>query len=485
MQRWMRVVAAVGMRQMAVGLVSASAAMLAAAAPAMAQPAVKAVQPYVVVVTTDKAPMQGGDGDLYYPVRELKAGELLRVNAEGTVWLRVDYTPGMKAYVHASDAEAAKDGKSIRLIRQSQLLSFDSRPNAGGRAPWWPLDMEAPLAAGTTLEVLSEDKGPDGVVKGYVVPAPAKARGFVKKDHVRRATPEEASKFAGAEPPSATPAAAAPGTSTPAPAGEAPAGAPGVPPGFAPVTPAAAQPESATPPGATPPEATPAVPVIPVREPPPPPKKDEDVEKLRTAFDKAMSTSDGGDVDALIQSFERKINSLGSTPVEQSLKMGLEQRLAVLKFRQEVMQEAARVEAATAERQSRITEVRLIVERAEKQAIYNIVGRVVPSTVYDGKRGLPLLYRVESADALAPRTVGYILPNPQMDLTLRLGKVCGIVGDTRFDDSLGLNIISPKRVDVLGVNAPAPGTVPAPAAAEPNEGPVSSPWVPATPELEK
>src|SRR5205085_1760586 len=106
-----------------------------------------------------------------------KQGEMVRVNGEGPGWVRAEYLPGMKAYVSASDVEAAKDAKTVKLTKPSQLMAFDASANP--KAPWWPLDIEKPLPTGTVLDVISVQKAADEVVQGYIVPAPGKARGYI------------------------------------------------------------------------------------------------------------------------------------------------------------------------------------------------------------------------------------------------------------------------------------------------------------------
>lgn len=436
--------------------------------PVLAQSSVKDVEPYIAVVTTDKVAMRGGDAAFMYPVRELKSGELVRITGEGPGWMRAEYLPGMRAYVAASDAELAKDGRTVKLVRQSQLMAFDASPNP--KAPWWPLDLPKPLDAGTVLDVLSTQKASDDVVQGYVVPAPANARGYIGKDHVRKATADEAARFIGASP--AQPAEASkpvetpvkpvePGVksaeATPKPA-ETSATTTGAPTGFAPVTPVSTTPATSvgTGPAATSTTTTTAMPQPRVVPPQPPkPTIDEELAQLRTMFEKTMASKDDGELPVVIGMFENKVAKLGAAPAEQNMKTQLGQRLQALRLRQEIIAEAQRAKSVAEQSASRVTEVTLTVEQAQRQAIYTVVGRIVPSTVYDGKRGLPLMYRVQSADALAPRTVGYILPQETLDLTGKLGQVCGVVGETRFDDSLGLNIVAPRRIDVLGVSASA------------------------------
>lgn len=461
MQRWMRA-GGTGARVAGriVRLLTASAAAMAAAAclsvaaaPASAQEGIKAVTPYVVVVTMDHAPMRCSNGvQLFYPVRELKAGELLRVNGEGPGWLRVAYTPGMQAYVTASEVQADRDGKTVKLTRPSRLLAV----NAEGKRPWWPLELDADIPAGTVFKVVKAYSTPDGMVEGYYVEAPPKARGYVKPEHVRKATPEEAAKYAGEGAPPApgagdaksaeTKPQAPAGTTTPHAADPGASGAAPLPPaGTTPATPGADQPAGAATVNTEPPPVAPA--------PPPAPTKDEEIEQIRTMFNKVMQSSGDVELPTVIGMFEQKMAKLGDSESDKQIKTALQQRLDALKLRQDVINQLNSVKQYSEQQKMQIKQVALLVEQAQKQAIYNIVGRIQPSTVYDGSRGMPLMYRIESADALSPRTVGYIVPVEGMDLLTKIGKVCGVVGENRFDPSLQLNIVSPRRIDVLDVGA--------------------------------
>lgn len=83
----------------------------------------------------------------------------------------------------------------------------------------------------------------------------------------------------------------------------------------------------------------------------------------------------------------------------------------------------------------------------EKAADYAAVGRVTPSTIYNGKR-LPLLLRL--TDAATGRTVAYLEPDAtKYDFTTLIGELIGVVGKKAYDGSLRLNIITPTRIDVL------------------------------------
>ena len=215
--------------------------------------------------------------------------------------------------------------------------------------------------------------------------------------------------------------------------------------------------------------------------PPVPPKKDEEIEQIRAMFDKVMAAEGDVELPNVIGMFEKKMAKLGTGPKDTQIKTSLEQRLTALKLRQEIIEQRDKVKLASEAQRNEIKRVAMVVADAQKQAIYNIVGRIQPSTVYDGKRGLPLMFRVESADALSPRTVGYIIPAEGIELLTKIGKVCGVLGENRFDSSLQLNIVAPRRIDVLDVggtstSTPA-STAPTPAA----PAPTASTPPPATP----
>jgi hypothetical protein len=81
-----------------------------------------------------------------------------------------------------------------------------------------------------------------------------------------------------------------------------------------------------------------------------------------------------------------------------------------------------------------------------KMPDYDAVGQLMASTVYDGVR-LPRLFRI--VDPPSGRTIAYLHPNIDIDPTLFLGRVVGIVGEIKDDPELKLPIIEPKRIDAL------------------------------------
>lgn len=420
--------------------------------------------PPSLVVAVQETEIRCSDGGAFYVVARAKPGQVLKTDGAGSGWLRVEYVEGMRAFVSADDAQPDAAGKSIKLTVPSALRSAAENPTE--RANWWHL-LDQSLPAGTTFAIAETLRTPDGKTYGYLVPAPAGSRGYVREQTVRKATPEEIAAYEKAHapappapvpPPAPTPA---PGT-TPAPAGTTPApmpgaaqGTPGAPPSPTP-SPAGTTP---TPVPAGPGGATPApAPAITPAPPAEMPKPVDDVSLLAEKFDAVMDPEKKGDeIDAVIAEFNRRISATSDT----SVKQGLQRRLEALKLKKEVLDKAAKLRA-TSNYDSRQKEVAEAVAKAQRQAVYAIVGRIIPSTVYDGKRGMPLMFRVEAADASSTRTIGYVVPREGVNLLTKSGKVVGIVGEGRFDEALRLNIVFARRVDVLSPtgefvpDAPAP-----------------------------
>src|SRR5690606_16034294 len=89
--------------------------------------------------------------------------------------------------------------------------------------------------------------------------------------------------------------------------------------------------------------------------------------------------------------------------------------------------------------------------RASRQ--YTLIGRLETSAIYDGQR-LPLMYRVQSVGEGTSRTLGYIRPAPEMELSGKTGQLVGVIGRAAMDERLKLNIVTPVEVDTLSAAEP-------------------------------
>lgn len=443
---------------------AAIAALGLLAAPAGASAQVKAVQPYHVVAIRDTE-IRCGDSDALYAVASVKANQVLRVDGEVAGFFRVEYLPGMVAFVKAEEVSIDNAARVAVLNAPSRLLAASVLRREG--AHYWPL-LDNALPGGTRLPLIESLRSADGKVYGHLVSAPAGSRGFVRQLAVRRATPAESA---------AADAAARPGATPGQPAPQQPAPTPPAQPTPQPTTPTdtPAQPSEQPPVPVGDAAAPQPAPIEPAPQPVQPveiPKPLTNLERLAELFDGVMAPGKSGEeIDAVIAEFNRSIRAA----TDDSVKRGLERRLDALKLKKEVVDAAARLRSRGDDFSERERIVLDAVANAQRQAVYTIVGRILPSTVYDGNRGMPLMFRIEAADAASSRTIGYVVPRPGIDLLAKSGRVVGIVGESRFDEALRLNIVAARRVDVLNPSGvfepdrPAPAPAPRPAPAQPDD----------------
>lgn len=90
--------------------------------------------------------------------------------------------------------------------------------------------------------------------------------------------------------------------------------------------------------------------------------------------------------------------------------------------------------------------IRDIRELMESRGDFDAVGRLNASLVYDGSR-LPLLFRLQEPGEGA--TVAYLVPTRDFALAELTGQLVGVSGDLRYDEALRLNLITPRRVEIL------------------------------------
>lgn len=424
------------------------------------------------VVAADNLLMRSGDAYSFYPVAALKAGTVLEVDGERGGYLRVHYPAGNRALVKAD--EATVDGGKVKLSRPSALQALNM--TAGPRASWNPL-LERPLPPGTELVLIESVKDDGGKVTHHVVQPPASARGFVDRQGVRKATAAEAEAFAKASAPAPaplpTPSASTgttvaagstgtmgtvgatvttgigtftPPTIPPAPVGDAT--------GAAAATGGAPQPPTQP---LTAPTETPApAPVVVTPPAPPPPPKPSPEEELMKMFERVRTTPLSqltmGDLTEAITVFEGYRSRASADPSAGGRVGRIDGYLQVLTLMRDVKQ--ARVDAETSDavwQQRRMALAQQLAD-LEKQRVYQVIGLLLPSTIYDGVT-LPKLYRLQSPEPGTFRTVGYIAPSEELQLDTKLGNVVGIIGTTAWDDTLKAPMVTASRVDIVSLAA--------------------------------
>lgn len=401
-----------------------------------------------VVPLADGTQLRCGSGVAWYPVATLNTSVVLKAVDESDGWIRVEYPAGTPIVVKSEEGEV-RDGKVI-LTRRSRLRAYN--PGSPVLEECYKAVFDQFLLPGVEMPYRGQVKNREGAVAGLLVEAPAGATGFVLSREVRPASEAEARGVAAALPTSSTPAATPPEANPVADASvhePAPEVAP--PPDAAPVAQAseeagntpAIEPASVETVAANPIESKPAVPAEEARPGAP------SLRDLDAAFEKIMREPlDASDPAELIEQY-RAYQSANAD--EQSVARSglyLSTRLDALELRSKARALSlalANVDQALEKASESIGQT---IARLSKGREYQVVGRLLPSTVYDGKR-LPLMYRLVSIDSSSSRTLAYVAPEASLELDNKVGAIVGVLGESSLEPSQMVSVIHPASVDVL------------------------------------
>lgn len=429
-----------------------------------------APEPYHAMIARDGVELRCGAGTFYYPVATLKAGTLVKVLGEDSGWLKVAYPDGLRVLLRAEDVTADASGKTVKLAKAGSLLHANL--NGGAAAAWSRVVLEHEPQPGTEFAVLDSTKKSDGSVSHYAVAAPAGTFGYVNRDLARRLSPEEYAA-AIAKPAAPAPATPAPAPATTTPSGETPAGEK---PASIPMTPINPMPQEGTPaapPSTQPAEAPAAAPAVVT---PVAPKVDPRVAEtaaLAALFKRIQAQGpEEAEFEQAIVAFNDAISKAGTSPADQRYADHLRKYVEVLQLRKDLRDANRRAATGTQALEARHADISRQLAELEKLSVYRVIGKLLSSTVYDGTR-LPKLFRVVSPEPGSGRTLAYVQPAEGLDLEGKLGRIVGIVGDSRLEESLRANLVTPKRVDVLSLaslEASSPTNAPAAKPAQPAGG---------------
>ncbi len=413
-----------------------------------------------MVVDKDDAALRCGDQDVFYAIARLKKGTVLRTGDRSGAYTMVVMPEQIGALVPATEVQPASDGKTVTLRVASKLRAPSQLMGLSGS---WKQLYTTALPEGTTLKVIETMTNQAGSVVGYRVIAPKSPNGelpiaFIQTDALRPALSSEIEGDAGDPRPSTTPAQTKPAETKPAEN----------------TAPTQAQTENETTPASTDAgavdtsllqEQVPSEPVeitnnAPVQDDEPatsvvrtaqegliPASELEDLEATFTRARSLERTELDEALDELLAEFTRTRELADD---DESLARALDQRIEWIRIRMQTRDQRRRIAQALAEYDSGADQTAQAIELWQKGRAYQLVGRMVTSSVYTGEN-LPLLYRVQGTDPITgqPRTVGYVAPKPDQDLRHMLGRVVGVLGVKREDSSLGLRVVEPERVDLM------------------------------------
>ena len=469
----------------------------------------RAIDPYYVVVTGDHVYLRSGAGNAWYAVGYANTGDMLRVDGVDFGWVRVTYPETLPALVGVDDADLDAQRGVVVLNKPSRLTARNVHGSSLTES--WKRLLPTALPPGAALKHLGALTNDTGQIEAYIVAPPNTARAFINEQFVRRATPGEITAWRAAQrakqtlaqaptrtppaqPMKATPTAPvqaeasrapadrtrptpteAPSAQEPAPSEPALAGAPtdSAAPDGAPIAKSPAQPalspnqrDAAAPARSTPPApstrgersgtATVAQPAATTAAAPTPTPAQANtdqpalsIENLEAAF-RALAAQPVADaeLDALIGEYRRFAATLPDTEENRLWRTLVDNRMALLEIRLDVQEQLRALEAANIEANRASDAIAARLAKLNRTRPFALVGRLTPSTLYDGQR-LPLMYRLESVEAGAGRTIAYLVPSPDVDLNGKLGSIVGVEGSSRLDPALKLRIVSPTALVTL------------------------------------
>lgn len=393
-------------------------------------------------------------GAAWYPVATLKPGTVLRAESLVEGWIRVDYPEGTQAVVKADEGTLDEAAGKVVLSRRSRLRAFNQSVPVFEES--YKAVFDEFLAPGVELKYVGPMKNRAGETAGFIVVAPAGAKGYVSPRDVRDAV-APATKPAEASPPTVDPSRAPvptarqeDATTTTAPAVATPAGTtaiePVVQPSAPPSSEPAAQPESGA-------DAT-GEPMSPASEPelvpvPAPEPKGPSLRQLDRAFEDMMRQPlADSDPQELIEQYTQYADVAEGEGAARPRLEYVETRIQLLRIRQRARDLLPEIQTLEDASRNAADKYRLTIDNLIKNREYKIVGRLFPSTIYDGSR-LPRMYRLVSIDPGIKSTLGYVIPVPEMQLEQKVGSVVGILGDGKVEPASMVEIITPTLVDIL------------------------------------
>ncbi|MFI4854311.1 MAG: hypothetical protein ACIAQF_04945 [Phycisphaerales bacterium JB065] len=421
-------------------------------------------KPYWVVLERDTE-LRCGDSPSWYTVADLKKGQLLKVNGESFDWYRVEYPKGTRVWIVAREARIIENGARIETTRAVQPRAINaSTPTT--ESSYRRVSLDSIIEPGTKFRYIGPINNNSGQTDGYIIPAPPGSSGFVIAAATRRATETEVRAFLAkrdgeAEQPDGNqPEQTKPETEQPA---------------KDPVTEPVSQPEqpeSQTPrPQQADPEADPVTPANADDQGPGAMEMGSDESAVENAeqtealsplevvvqrskqLDEAYAAVASqeivdAEIQPLIDEFNQLIKLAAETELAADVRRYAQARIEMLNIRLELqtaMQELEDIRSATDEVAE---DFDALDEMLAGRRDYVVVGRLVPSAIYNGKR-LPLMYRLQSVDGGSGRTLAYVTPNKEIAIDSMLNSIVGVAGKSRPRSNHGVRIIEPTVIDVL------------------------------------
>jgi hypothetical protein len=407
---------------------------------------------FVVTLRPD-TPIRSGAGSQWYIGVQAPANEILRVQNEQGGWLGVEFprrAPVMARVDEVTVEDLPGGDRVAELDRRSALRVYnvDAEVSEECYKQAFPLE---PLAAGTRMEIIGEVQRRAGGLGGYLVIPPQPPVGYVTPRDVRVATDEEIERYyrvRGLEPPRAEEEEDPPADDDAADVEQA----------GEPVEDDANaqddQPSEDDEQESADDEANDGEAVEPLE--PADPQEDEAFKELERRVTELAALDDAygrvvsepietAELRPLAEAYRTFAVQLPNESKYEGMSRAAMARAELLEIRLN-LQDARRRLADLRESAARVPDTS-VVERAAAMG-YRVVGRLLPSRIYDGTN-LPELFRVVSVDNVAGRTLAYVIPRDGTALESMVGSIVGVRGETTSQQERRVPILQPSVVDVL------------------------------------
>lgn len=448
----------------------ASAAVLVALCSAVA---VASEFPYYGVVTTESVDVQAGAGKNYYKAGILRRGDLAEVHNHFHQWFKIAPPPGVFSYVKTAFVVRSGDGATGTVTRDGVIVktaSLDGPPGLSYRQQRFLregeqvfiidevgdfLKIRPPkgafvfLAPGSivpaTAEQIAQAGRQDQLLPAASVPATplvdrtAAATAVPAVDPVRGAQAPKAPVPVASVAAKHEPAVSEPTPPLPAPTLEAiDAVAHAVP--VAPAEPVQPKRERAVP-AVDPVTRVSRAPTVTsqITIEPPSPLVVLAERKLQLA---SLHPLQKQPIDKLLQAYEDLSREESLSPSDRQL---VRARMLQLAQRQHLASTLKDV-STFLRNHRRDSGGESALRESGRPPHYAAVGQLVSSLVYDGQT-LPMMYRVVEPSSF--RTLAYVRPGTDGHAARCLGKLVGVIGEPRFDDSFKALVVDAVRVDLL------------------------------------
>ena len=151
---------------------------------------------------------------------------------------------------------------------------------------------------------------------------------------------------------------------------------------------------------------------------------------------------------AELQTLQREFAKLAEDPdITDVQKATAQSRIDVLEIKGDVQDRLARLKAMRERTRIDGDNINATRMAMDTRAPFDIVGQLNASVVFSGSNTMPQLFRLQ--DMAGGHTIAYVVPDKRYDMASWTGLSVGIIGSVEYDEALQLNVVRPRRIDLL------------------------------------